>query len=77
MSSNVEIIHVFLLLDGFSLKIDYTFNPIALRKAKIVYNFNLFECSRVNSPEPKAQGENTELRGSNVHQSNHHRRKKV
>ena len=24
------------------------FNPIALRKAKIVYNFGLSECSRVN-----------------------------
>ena len=24
-------------------------NPIALRKAKIVYNFGLSECSRVNS----------------------------
>ena len=23
-------------------------NPIALRKAKIVYNFGLFECNRVN-----------------------------
>ena len=26
----------------------YTFNPIALRKAKIVYNFGLPECNRVN-----------------------------
>ena len=25
------------------------FNPITLRKAKIVYNFGLFECNRVNS----------------------------
>ena len=25
------------------------FNPIALRKAKIVYNFGLSECNRVNS----------------------------
>ena len=24
------------------------FNPFALRKAKIVYNFGLSECSRVN-----------------------------
>ena len=26
-----------------------SFNPIALRKAKIVYNFGLSECNRVNS----------------------------
>ena len=25
------------------------FNPIALRKAKIVYNFGLSECNRVNT----------------------------
>ena len=25
------------------------FNPIALKKAKIVYNFGLSECNRVNS----------------------------
>ena len=25
------------------------FNPIALRKAKIVYNFGLYECNRVKS----------------------------
>ena len=25
-------------------------NPIALRKAKIVYNFGLSECNRVNIP---------------------------
>ena len=31
---------------------DIFFNPIALRKAKIVYNFGLFECSRVNSRPP-------------------------
>ena len=29
------------------------FNPIALRKAKIVYNFGLSECSRVKSNNPK------------------------
>ena len=28
----------------------FVFNPIALRKAKIVYNFGLSECSRVNMP---------------------------
>ena len=26
------------------------FNPVALRKAKIAYNFGLSECNRVNSP---------------------------
>ena len=26
------------------------FNPIALRKAKIVYNFGLSECNRVKNP---------------------------
>ena len=29
-------------------KIRQVFNPIALRKAKIVYNFGLSECNRVN-----------------------------
>ena len=27
----------------------YFFNPIALRKAKIVYNFGISECNRVKS----------------------------
>ena len=27
---------------------DTFFNPVALSKAKIVYNFGFFECSRVN-----------------------------
>ena len=31
-----------------ALKFASTFNPIALRKAKIVYNFGLPECNRVN-----------------------------
>ena len=30
-----------------SWKVFRMFNPIALRKAKIAYNFGLFECSRV------------------------------
>ena len=30
-------------------KFFFFFNPIALRKAKIVYNFGLSECNRVNS----------------------------
>ena len=30
-----------------SQKKEFTLNPIALRKAKIVYNFGLSECSRV------------------------------
>ena len=29
-------------------------NPIALRKAKIVYNFGLSECNRVNSSIPSS-----------------------
>ena len=29
----------------------FSFNPIALRKAKIVYNFGLFECKRVIAKE--------------------------
>ena len=36
---------------GLSLaggKISYELNPIVLRKAKIVYNFGLSECNRVN-----------------------------
>ena len=32
-----------------SLKISQNFNPIALRKAKIVYNFGLSECNRVKT----------------------------
>ena len=31
-----------------ALSVKSLFNPIALRKAKIVYNFGLSECSRVN-----------------------------
>ena len=31
------------------------FNPIALRKAKIVCNFGLSECNRVNHPSPFIQ----------------------
>ena len=30
-------------------QISYLVNPIALRKAKIVYNFGLSECNRVNN----------------------------
>ena len=29
-----------------------SFNPIALRKAKIVYNFGLSECNRVKHQQP-------------------------
>ena len=29
-------------------KEEISFNPIALRKAKIVYNIDLFECNRAN-----------------------------
>ena len=29
------------------------FNPVALRKAKIVYNFGLSECNRVNGEGTK------------------------
>ena len=32
-------------------KILTLFNPIALKKAKIVYNFGLSECNRVNLAE--------------------------
>ena len=38
-----------LTLSAFDQDIQVIFNPIALRKAKIVYNFGLSECSRVNS----------------------------
>ena len=34
------------LTDGEKILKD--FNPIALRKTKIIYNFRLSECSRVN-----------------------------
>ena len=34
-------------LNEYSAKGDNSFNPIALRKAKIVYNFGLTECQRV------------------------------
>ena len=30
------------------ISVPCSFNPIALRKAKIVYNFGLSECNRVN-----------------------------
>ena len=35
----------FTILEIYAVQI----NPIALRKAKIVYNFGLFECNRVNT----------------------------
>ena len=38
-------LHFLLLIFNFSSQ---TFNPIALRKPKIVYNFGLSECNRVN-----------------------------
>ena len=31
------------------------FNPVALRKAKIVYNFGLSECNKVKYPNIKVQ----------------------
>ena len=34
------------------------FNPIALIKAKIVYNFDLFECKRVNKTSDQCGGRN-------------------
>ena len=30
---------------------DFTLNPVALRKAKIVYNFGLSDCNRVKAPK--------------------------
>ena len=38
----------FVLKLEFSGKDGLIVNPIALRKAKIVYNFGLFECNRVS-----------------------------
>ena len=35
-------------LSVFGAKLKIAVNPIALRKAKIVYNFGLSECKRVN-----------------------------
>ena len=35
----------------------YNFNPIALRKAKIVYNFGHSECNRVKASKTKRKGE--------------------
>ena len=37
---------LFASIDG-PYKVESTFNPIALRKAKLVYNFGLSECNRV------------------------------
>ena len=34
----------------------FVFNPIALRKAKIVYNFDLSECNRVNRVDCHKKG---------------------
>ena len=41
-----RIVHSMSLLFGFKA----IFNPIALRKAKIIYNFVLSECNRVKLP---------------------------
>ena len=38
------------MLSLLTLSSGYFFNPVALRKAKIVYNFGLSECKRVNKP---------------------------
>ena len=51
-----EIIKVIIALPFLSsakrwtIHASYPINPIALRKAKIVYNFGLSECNRVKSP---------------------------
>ena len=37
----------------FSFELKDSFNPIALRKAKIVYNFGFSECNRVKYAEYK------------------------
>ena len=31
------------------IQVDYILNPIALRKAKIAYNFGLYKCKRLNT----------------------------
>ena len=39
---------LFINLQNFDVVSSVMLNPIALRKAKIVYNFGLSECNRVN-----------------------------
>ena len=41
------------------VKYQFTFNPIALRKAKIVYNFGLSECNRVKETLPNNYSKHT------------------
>ena len=40
-----------MLLSAASEQVLHCLNPIALRMAKIVYNFGLSECNRVNMPK--------------------------
>ena len=42
-SNKYHLLHLFIFT-----KFCFFFNPIALRKAKIIYNFGLSECNRVN-----------------------------
>ena len=44
---NLYCIDTVFVLDLWMTRFRNVFNPIALRKAKIVYNFGLSECSRV------------------------------
>ena len=48
MSSNMALCNsVKPLLEATIFDVSFAFNPMALRKAKIAYNFGLSECNRV------------------------------
>ena len=50
--SYIELDAEFLWLIKFNNLSYKNYNPIALRKAKIVYNFGLSDCSRVKTGPP-------------------------
>ena len=48
------------IVDTLLVSKSSTLNPIALRKAKIVYSFGLSECNRVKAPKMETVANSTE-----------------
>ena len=46
---NVDVVALFRICSVLLSVMFMSFNPVTLRQAKIVYNFGLSECSRVNN----------------------------
>ena len=54
----------------YEVKEHLILNPIALRKAKIVYNFGLFECNRVKVQKKKEKKNKKKTRQQNLRMQN-------